>query len=259
MLIPSIAGEQPKLCRSAACNPSSRWLRSQERHSDENATAPPDSAAFPVVFRDRYVLATRVRLWAVQVAPIFHLATSRNHATTRTRRVHPASSWQQSLTGMSLPCAPKYLPTLRIRTVNERPDTLATRARSGLCRPICADRVARKQHARCATHAGCICGCWTAPAKPPPVYSYFAAPTHRGDALVCLPTCVRQTSVYESSFRTRARSRTRQHGTREMGSRFERARQPRHTLAPGARHARIAKRPMRNERPRGRTWRGTTC
>jgi hypothetical protein len=71
-MIPSIAGEQPKLCRSAACNPSSRWLRSQERHSDENATAPPDSA-FPVVFRDRYVLATRVRLWAVQVAPIFRI------------------------------------------------------------------------------------------------------------------------------------------------------------------------------------------
>ncbi len=51
MLMPSIAGEQPKPCRSAGGNPSSRLLRSQGRHSDGNATAPPDSAAFPVVFR----------------------------------------------------------------------------------------------------------------------------------------------------------------------------------------------------------------
>ena len=45
-LRPSIAGEQPKLCRSAAGNPSSRSLRSNGRHSDGNATAPPDSAPF---------------------------------------------------------------------------------------------------------------------------------------------------------------------------------------------------------------------
>jgi hypothetical protein len=36
------AGEQPKLCRSAAGNPSSRSLRINGRHSDGNATAPPD-------------------------------------------------------------------------------------------------------------------------------------------------------------------------------------------------------------------------
>ena len=45
-LRPLIAGEQPKLCRSAAGNPSSRSLRSNGRHSDGNATAPPDSAPF---------------------------------------------------------------------------------------------------------------------------------------------------------------------------------------------------------------------
>jgi hypothetical protein len=43
---PLIAGEQPKLCRSAAGNPSSRSLRSNGRRSDGNATAPPDSAPF---------------------------------------------------------------------------------------------------------------------------------------------------------------------------------------------------------------------
>ena len=58
----SIAGEQPKLCRSAGGDPSNRSLRSKGRHSDGNATAPPDSAAVPVVFRDLHVFATRVRL-----------------------------------------------------------------------------------------------------------------------------------------------------------------------------------------------------
>jgi hypothetical protein len=62
MLMPMIAGEQPKPCRSAGGNPSSRSVRSNGRHSDGNATAPPDSAAVPVVFRDRHVFATRVRL-----------------------------------------------------------------------------------------------------------------------------------------------------------------------------------------------------
>ena len=58
MLTPSIAGEQPQLCRSTAGNPSSRSLRSQGRHSDGNATAPPDSAAVPVVFPGCYVFTT---------------------------------------------------------------------------------------------------------------------------------------------------------------------------------------------------------
>ena len=48
-----------------------------------------------------------------------------NGSSTRTRRVHPASSWHQSRTGMSLPRAPAYLPNLvhsdGERTVNERP------------------------------------------------------------------------------------------------------------------------------------------
>ena len=58
MLVPSIAGGLPQLCRSAGGNPSSRSLRSQGRHSDGNATAPPDSAAFPVVFPGCYVFTT---------------------------------------------------------------------------------------------------------------------------------------------------------------------------------------------------------
>ena len=61
-MMPSIAGEQPQLCRSAGGNPSSRSLRSKGRHSDGNATAPPDSAAVPVVFLSCYVFATDTRL-----------------------------------------------------------------------------------------------------------------------------------------------------------------------------------------------------
>ena len=113
VLIPLIAGEQPKLCRPAGGNPSNWWLRSQGRHCDGNATAPPDPAAVPVVFRDRHVLATRVRLCGCAGRSYLSQSTSQLHEimgarrTTRTRRVHPASSWYQSRTGMSLPCAQK--------------------------------------------------------------------------------------------------------------------------------------------------------
>jgi hypothetical protein len=61
-MLPSIAGEQPKLCRSAGGNPRNRSLRSKGRHSDGNATAPPDSAAVPVVFLSCYVFATQTLL-----------------------------------------------------------------------------------------------------------------------------------------------------------------------------------------------------
>ena len=62
MLISSIAGEQPQLCRSAHGDPSNRSLRSRGRHSDGNTTAPPDSAAVPVVFLSCCVFATLTRL-----------------------------------------------------------------------------------------------------------------------------------------------------------------------------------------------------
>ena len=62
-MMPSIAGEQPQLCRSTGGNPSNRSLRSKGRHSDGNATAPPDSAAVPVVFLSCcYVSKTDTRL-----------------------------------------------------------------------------------------------------------------------------------------------------------------------------------------------------
>jgi hypothetical protein len=118
MLTPSIAGEQPQLCRSTAGNPCSRSLRSQGRHSDGNATAPPDSAAVPVVFRDRHVFATRVRLCGCAGRSYRSQSTSHLHElmrarrTTRTRQVHAVSRWHWSRTGVSLPCAPKYLSTL---------------------------------------------------------------------------------------------------------------------------------------------------
>jgi hypothetical protein len=57
-----LAGEQLQLCRSAGGNPSNRSLRSKGRHSDGNATAPPDSAAVAVVFLSCYVFATQTLL-----------------------------------------------------------------------------------------------------------------------------------------------------------------------------------------------------
>ncbi len=62
VMMPSIAGEQLQLCRSAGGNPSNRSLLSKGRHSDGNATAPPDSAAAPVLFPGCYVFATHARL-----------------------------------------------------------------------------------------------------------------------------------------------------------------------------------------------------
>ena len=112
--MPSIAGEQPQLCRSTAGDPSSRSLRSQGRHSDGNATAPPDSAAVPVVFPGCYVFTTHSLRCGCAGRSYRSHSTSQLHElmgarrTTRTRRVHPASSWHQSRTGMSQSCAPKH-------------------------------------------------------------------------------------------------------------------------------------------------------
>ena len=61
-MMPSIAGEQPQLCRSAGGNSSNRSLRSKGRHSDGNATALPDSAAVLVVFLSCYVFETQTLL-----------------------------------------------------------------------------------------------------------------------------------------------------------------------------------------------------
>jgi hypothetical protein len=107
-MISSIAGEQPKLGRSAGGNPSNRSLRSKGRHSDGNATAPPDSAAIATSLQRIRVCA------AVQVAPILRIPprNSRNlmepSFTTRTRRAPAASGSRSSHTGMSLPFAQNH-------------------------------------------------------------------------------------------------------------------------------------------------------
>jgi hypothetical protein len=100
-LRPLIAGEQPKLCRSAAGNPSSRSLRSNGHHSDGNATAPPDSAPFRSFFRAT-MRSQRIRVCAaMQVAPFLRIPPrkpcdlSGASPTTRTRRLHAASTWHQ--------------------------------------------------------------------------------------------------------------------------------------------------------------------
>jgi hypothetical protein len=128
MLMPSIAGERPKPCRSAGGNPSNRSVRNNGRHSDGNATAPPDSAAVPVVFRDRHVFATCVRLCGCAGRSYPSQSTSHLHEimgarrTTRTRQVRAVSRWHRSRTGMSLPCGQNIYQPLRSRTVNARPD-----------------------------------------------------------------------------------------------------------------------------------------
>ena len=108
---PLIAGEQPKLCRSAAGNPSSRSLRSNGRHSDGNATAPPDSAPFRSYSCDGMRRECMCICASVQVAPILRIPPrkpgdlSGASLTTRTRRLHAVSTWRGSHNGTSLPCA----------------------------------------------------------------------------------------------------------------------------------------------------------
>ena len=163
MLVPSIAGEQPQLCRSTAGNPSSRSLRSQGRHSDGNATAPPDSAAVPVVFRDRHVFAARVRLCGCAGRSYPSHSTSQLHElmgaspTTRTRRLHAASTWRGSRNGTSLPRAQKYPSNLAHSDGKPRVQlsSHATRAQSGLCRPIWVSLRACQLHIPWAMHTGC--------------------------------------------------------------------------------------------------------
>jgi hypothetical protein len=111
---PSIAGEQPKLCRSAAGNPSSRSLRSNGRHSDGNATAPPDSAPFRSYSCDGMRRECMCVCASAQVAPILRIPPrkpcdlSGASFTPRTRRLHAASTWRGSRNGTSLPRAQKY-------------------------------------------------------------------------------------------------------------------------------------------------------
>ena len=122
----------------------------------------------------------RIRVCAaVQVAPNLRIPP-RNSCNlmeasfaARTRRAPAASRWHSSHNGMSLPCAQKYPSKLAHSDGNRASRrSLATRAQSGLCRPICADYSAHKLHVRCALHRGCMHAagiCWIAPGKPPPV------------------------------------------------------------------------------------------
>jgi hypothetical protein len=110
-LRPLIAGEQHKLCRSAAGNPSSRSLRSNGRHSDGSASPPPDSAPFWSYSCDGMRCECMCVCAAVQVAPILRIPPrkpcdlSGASLTTRTRRLHAVSTWRGSHNGTSLPCA----------------------------------------------------------------------------------------------------------------------------------------------------------
>ena len=103
---------------------------------------------------------------AVQVSPILRIPPRNSlnlmeaSFTTRTRRAPAASRWHRSRTGMSRPSKLAHSDGNRASG-----RSLATRAQSGLCRPICADYSAHKLHARCAIHAAGIC--WIAPGKPP--------------------------------------------------------------------------------------------
>jgi hypothetical protein len=89
----SIAGELPKICRSAGGDPSNRSLRSKGRHSDGNATAPPDSAAVPVVFLSCYVFATHARLCGC--AGLFYPS----HSTSQLPQSHGSELHEANETG----------------------------------------------------------------------------------------------------------------------------------------------------------------
>ena len=184
---PSIAGEQPKLCRSAAGNPSSRSLRSNGRHSDGNATAPPDSAPFRSYSCDDMRRECMCVCAAVQVAPILRIPPRKPcdltgaSPTPRTRRPHAVSTWRGTRNGTSLPRAQKYpsnlahsdgKPRVRLRSH-------ATRAQSGLCRPIRVSLRACQLHLPCAIHTGCTRPAGSsrlASGKPPPVAYVRALP-----------------------------------------------------------------------------------
>jgi hypothetical protein len=84
----------------------------------------------------------------------FHLAAPAIALKRGARRERDASIRPQAGTSRVRVCASRVRqnihPTLRIRTLDARPDGLTRDSSwSGLCRPICADCAASKLHARC--------------------------------------------------------------------------------------------------------------
>ena len=161
MLMPSIAGEQPQLCRSTAGDPSSRSLRSQETPSRRERDGAPGFPAFPVVFPGCYVFTTHSLRCGCAGRSYRSHSTSQLHElmgarrTTRTRRVHPASSWHQSRTGMSQSCAPKHPSNLAHSDGNCASGWAHSRLE--LERPLPADLCGlRSQQAACSLC--CACG-----------------------------------------------------------------------------------------------------
>ena len=120
--------------RGLASLPLSRRLNGRE------CCAPPRLYSRAITYLQRTDALTSVRLCRSLLFFLFHSQLPQSHGnsrSTRTRRVHPASSWHQSRTGMSLPRAPTYLPNLA-HSDGKRTSSWAhsRRARSGLCRPI---------------------------------------------------------------------------------------------------------------------------
>ena len=137
-------------------------LRSQGRHSDGNATAPPDSAVSPVVFPGCYVFTTHsLRCGCAG-------RSYRSHSTSQLLQSHGSEAHDANETrpsGIKLApvaygyepvvCAKKIHQTLRIRTVNARPDGLTRDSSSE--RPLPADLCGlRSQQAACSLC--CACG-----------------------------------------------------------------------------------------------------
>ncbi len=118
----------------------------------------------------------RIRVCAaVQVSPILRIPP-RNSCnlmqasfTTRTRRAPAASRWHSSHTGMNQPCAQKYPSKLAHSDGNrESGRSLATRAQSGLCRPILVDKLPKRcRPAHTAGTRACVRTRTHANAKPP--------------------------------------------------------------------------------------------
>jgi hypothetical protein len=123
MQMPSIAGEQPKPCRSAGGNPSSRSVRSNGCHSDGNAAVRSGRIPGPACLCDA---CTSVWLCRSLLSFAIHLAPPRNHGSeahdaneTGSCRLTlaPVAYWYEPAV-----CAKNIYQPLRIRTVNARPE-----------------------------------------------------------------------------------------------------------------------------------------
>jgi hypothetical protein len=131
---------------------------------------------------------------SVQVAPILRIPPRRPcvlsgaSLTTRTRRLHAVSTWRGTRNGTSLPYVRKKASSLSHSDGKPRVQlsSHATRAQSGLCRPIWVSLRACQLHIHWAKHTGCTRPAGSsrrASGKPPPMACVRALPWYSCDLI----------------------------------------------------------------------------